>query len=58
MHLFQEPHWTRQIASRMLYLWPLKAVGTTLFMLLFFSAYFGVLRNPLFPVMLMAPPAV
>ena len=53
MHLFQEPHWTRQIASRVLYLWPLKAVGTTLFMLLFFWGYFGVLRNPLFPVTLM-----
>ena len=53
MHLFQDPHWTRQIASRVLYLWPIKAVGTTLFMLLFFWGYFGVLRNPLFPVTLM-----
>ncbi|WP_226403153.1 phosphatase PAP2 family protein [Ferribacterium limneticum] len=53
MHLFDEPHWIRQIASRMIFLWPLKAVGTTLFMLLFFWGYFGVLRNPLFPVTLM-----
>lgn len=53
MHLFHEPHWIRQIASRIILLWPFKAVGTTLFMLLFFSAYFGVLRHPLFPVTLM-----
>ena len=53
MHLFHEPHWTRQIATRMIFLWPLKAVGTALFMLLFFSAYFGILRHPLFPVTLM-----
>jgi membrane-associated phospholipid phosphatase len=53
MHLFHEPHWIRQIASRMIFLWPLKAVGTTIFMLLFFWGYFGVLRNPLFPATLM-----
>jgi len=43
-------HWIRQIAARMAYQMPLKAVGTAAFMLLFFWAYFGVLRNPLFPV--------
>lgn len=53
MHLFPEQHWARQIASRIVLLWPTKAVGTTLFMFLFFSAYFGVLRNPLFPATLM-----
>lgn len=53
MHLFSRPHWIRQIASRMRYLWPLKAVGTAGFMLVFFSAYFWVLRNPLFPATLM-----
>lgn len=53
MHPFHEPHWTRQIASRMIFLWPLKAAGTTLFMFLFFWAYFGILRNPLFPATLM-----
>jgi membrane-associated phospholipid phosphatase len=58
MHLFHEPHWTRQIASRIIFLWPLKAVGTTLFMFLFFWAYFGVLRNPLYPAMLMPLTAV
>lgn len=49
MHPFREPHWTRQIANRIVILWPIKALGTTLFMSLFFWAYFGVLRNPLFP---------
>lgn len=53
MHLFHEPHWIRQIASRMIFLWPLKAVGTTVFMFLFFWAYFGILRNPLFPATVM-----
>lgn len=53
MHLFHEPHWARQIASRVILLWPLKAIGTMVFMLLFFWGYFGVLRNPLSPVMLM-----
>jgi membrane-associated phospholipid phosphatase len=53
MHLFHEPHWIRQIASRMIFLWPLKAVGTMLFMLAFFWAYFGILRNPLYPATLM-----
>lgn len=49
MHLFSRPHWLRQIASRLVYLMPLKAVGTAAFMVLFFWAYFGVLRSPLFP---------
>jgi membrane-associated phospholipid phosphatase len=53
MHLFSRPHWIRQIASRMVYLMPLKAVGTAVFMGLFFWAYFAVLRRPLFPVTLM-----
>ena len=49
MHLFSRPHWTRQIVSRFLYLVPLKALGTAAFMVLFFWAYFGILRSPLFP---------
>ena len=49
MHLFSRPHWLRQIASRLVYLMPLKAVGTAAFMVLFFWAYFGVLRSPLSP---------
>ena len=53
MHLFSRPRWTRQIATRAVYLWPLKAVGTMGFMALFFWGYFGVLRNPLFPATVM-----
>lgn len=53
MYLFSRPHWTRQIASRAITLWPLKAVGTMAFMVLFFWGYFGVLRNPLFPATVM-----
>jgi len=47
---FQPLPWYRQIATRMATRSPLKAVGTTVFMVLFFWAYFAVLRNPLFPV--------
>jgi membrane-associated phospholipid phosphatase len=38
--------WLREIARRMVAHWPLKAVGTTLFLTLFFNAYFAVLHNP------------
>ena len=47
---FQPSPWYRQIAIRMASRSPLKALGTTVFMVLFFWAYFAVLRNPLFPV--------
>lgn len=47
------PHWTRQFARRIVYLWPLKAVGTSAFMGLFFWGYFGVLHNPLYPASVM-----
>lgn len=53
MHPFRESPWYRQIAVRMITLWPLKAVGTAAFMMLFFWAYFAVLRNPLSPVTVM-----
>jgi len=53
MHLFRESPWYRQIAARMLTLWPLKAMGTAAFMMLFFWGYFAVLRNPLHPVTVM-----
>lgn len=39
--------WTRAIAQRIGVLWPLKAVGTSAFMALFFWAYFTVLEHPL-----------
>ncbi len=53
MHRFQAPPWYRQIARRMAILWPLKALGTAAFVMLFFWAYFAVLRNPLAPVTMM-----
>jgi hypothetical protein len=53
MQLFSRPHWIRQIAARIAILWPFKAVGTMLFMGVFFWGYFGVLRNPLFPTTIM-----
>lgn len=53
MPLFSRPHWIRQIASRIAILWPFKAVGTMLFMGVFFWGYFGVLRYPLFPTVVM-----
>lgn len=39
--------WFRQLASRFAILWPLKAAGTMIFMVLFFWGYFTVLRDPL-----------
>lgn len=54
------PVWTRQLARRFFALWPLKAVGTSAFMVLFFHAYFWVLKNPSQPaweVPLLAPDA-
>lgn len=42
--------WTVQLRQRMLrYLW-LKAIGISLFMWVFFIAYFQLLRNPVYPV--------
>lgn len=45
-HPAQQLAWHHQLWRRVCYLWPLKAVGTTAFMTLFFWAYFSVLRNP------------
>ena len=39
--------WFRQLAARFAILWPLKAAGTMIFMVLFFWGYFTVLRHPL-----------
>lgn len=41
------PPWYLQIARRIAILWPLKAVGTSIFMALFFWGYFAVLKAPL-----------
>jgi hypothetical protein len=45
--------WHRQIADRVVTLWPLKAFGTMGFMVLFFWGYFTVLHNPLTPPLVM-----
>jgi hypothetical protein len=45
--------WPRQIAARLVFMWPLKAFGTMAFMVLFFWAYFAVLHNPLTPPFVM-----
>jgi hypothetical protein len=47
------PSWIRQIVARIAILWPLKAAGTMIFMAIFFWSYFWVLRNPMFPTMVM-----
>ena len=47
------PSWHRQIADRVVTLWPLKAFGTMGFMVLFFWGYFTVLHNPLTPPFVM-----
>lgn len=47
------PSWQRQIADRVVFMWPLKALGTMGFMVLFFLGYFTVLRNPLTPPLVM-----
>ena len=45
--------WTAQLAVRMRrYLW-LKAIGISLFMWVFFAAYFHVLRHPVYPLTVM-----
>lgn len=38
--------WYRQLVLRIATLWPLKAMGTSAFMALFFWAYFSVMENP------------
>lgn len=47
------PPWHRQMAQRLVIMWPLKALGTMTFMVLFFWGYFTVLRNPLTPPVVM-----
>lgn len=42
--------WHRRIAARARSHWLLKAVGTSVFMTVFFTAYFHLLKNPLFSV--------
>lgn len=39
--------WPREVARRLVTLWPVKALGTSCFMALFFWGYFSVMRYPL-----------
>jgi membrane-associated phospholipid phosphatase len=50
--------WQQQIAARLGVLSRLKAAGTMIFMALFFSAYFAVLRNPPVPPLVMPLTAI
>lgn len=45
--------WPAALARRLWVLWPLKAVGTALFIILFFQAYFYVLHHPSQPAWVM-----
>jgi hypothetical protein len=45
--------WTRALAQRFWFLWPVKAVGTATFMVLFFWAYFTILAHPSRPPLVM-----
>lgn len=47
------PSWLRQIADRIVYLWPVKALGTMAFMAVFFWAYFAILNHPFRPAFVM-----
>lgn len=52
------PNWRRRFLARFVHLWWLKSSGTAAFMVLFFHAYFWVLKNPsgeAFVLPLMAP---
>ena len=50
VHESSKPMWLREIARRIAALAWVKATGIPAFMLLFFWAYFALLRQPLFPV--------
>lgn len=48
-----EAGWLHQLLPRALTWWPIKVIGTTLGMTLFFVVYFWLLRHPVFPVTVM-----
>jgi membrane-associated phospholipid phosphatase len=53
-----QPGWSRQCAIRLTLFWPVKMIGTTLGMTLFFALYFWVLRHPSVPPIVMPLTAV
>lgn len=48
-----QPAWPQQLRQRVTTLWWLKALGTTVFMWVFFQFYFALLRDPAFAVTVM-----
>ena len=50
MHASSRPHWTHDIGQRLRVHQPLKIVGTTVWIWIFFIGYFHLLRNPMRPV--------
>ena len=58
MPLPTERAWNRQLLSRFVTLWYLKAFGTMAFMVLFFQAYFWVLHHPMAEPLMMPTLAV
>lgn len=54
-NLFKKNHFfTEQVKLRFTTLWGLKAVGTMVFMMIFFSGYLALLHHPWFPVTIMS----
>jgi len=45
-----EAGWLHQARRRVFKLWPVKMIGMSLVMTVFFVAYFWVLKHPLYPV--------
>jgi membrane-associated phospholipid phosphatase len=50
--------WVRAAGARLLVWWPVKMLGMTIGMTVFFVAYFWVLNNPLYPVTTMPLTAI
>lgn len=53
MNNSQHPPWYRQIAATAIRHWILKALGTPIFIAVFFAAYFYVLKDPAYPTTVM-----
>lgn len=49
----QPPPWHRQVAAVLFRHVYLKSIGTTVFITLFFNAYFYLLKNPVYPITVM-----
>ena len=52
------PGWPRRVGVRLLAWWPVKLIGISLGMSVFFAVYFWVLRHPAYPVTIMPLTAV